>query len=160
MGKSRFQHAKFPFLPCQALCSEDWIETYTREQMFPGSLFHNKALPVCFQVESPTDKAGNFFCSNHWEGNSLSAQLFAQASPVADTPVSLRLGIDSSVIVWPVESCVWPVGPRCLQHSLVSVTRFLNIHSHTILWHLLCLLNVVYFLLLKQSVFGSMGYLG
>ncbi|XP_059129026.1 transcriptional activator Myb isoform X4 [Peromyscus eremicus] len=38
------------------------------------------------EVESPTDKAGNFFCSNHWEGNSLSAQLFAQASPVADTP--------------------------------------------------------------------------
>ncbi|XP_038195686.1 transcriptional activator Myb isoform X6 [Arvicola amphibius] len=38
------------------------------------------------EVESPTDKAGNFFCSNQWEGNSLSAQLFTQASPVADAP--------------------------------------------------------------------------
>ncbi|XP_005065883.1 transcriptional activator Myb isoform X1 [Mesocricetus auratus] len=38
------------------------------------------------EVESPTDKTGNFFCSNHWEGTSLSTQLFSQASPVADAP--------------------------------------------------------------------------
>uniref|UniRef100_A0AAA9SLG4 Transcriptional activator Myb n=1 Tax=Bos taurus TaxID=9913 RepID=A0AAA9SLG4_BOVIN len=38
------------------------------------------------EVESPTDKAGNFFCSNHWEGDSLNTQLFTQASPVADMP--------------------------------------------------------------------------
>nr|XP_048281295.1 transcriptional activator Myb isoform X3 [Myodes glareolus] len=50
------------------------------------------------EVESPTDKAGNFFCSNHWEGNSLSAQLFAQASPVADAPNILT----SSVLMTPV----------------------------------------------------------
>lgn len=41
-------------------------------------------------MESPTDKAGNFFCSNHWEGDSLNTQLFTQASPVADMPVSTR----------------------------------------------------------------------
>nr|XP_021512376.1 transcriptional activator Myb isoform X6 [Meriones unguiculatus] len=50
------------------------------------------------EVESPTDKAGNFFCSNHWEGNSLSTQLFAQASPVADAPNILT----SSVLMTPV----------------------------------------------------------
>ncbi|XP_037700087.1 transcriptional activator Myb isoform X3 [Choloepus didactylus] len=50
------------------------------------------------EVESPTDKAGNFFCSNHWEGESLNAQLFAQASPVADVPNILT----SSVLMTPV----------------------------------------------------------
>ncbi|XP_028633188.1 transcriptional activator Myb isoform X2 [Grammomys surdaster] len=50
------------------------------------------------EVESPTDKAGNFFCSNHWEENSLSTQLFAQASPVADAPNILT----SSVLMTPV----------------------------------------------------------
>uniref|UniRef100_A0A8C5W512 Transcriptional activator Myb n=1 Tax=Microcebus murinus TaxID=30608 RepID=A0A8C5W512_MICMU len=39
------------------------------------------------EVESPTDKAGNFFCSHHWEGDSLNTQLFTQTSPVADGPV-------------------------------------------------------------------------
>ncbi|XP_037018914.2 transcriptional activator Myb isoform X3 [Artibeus jamaicensis] len=38
------------------------------------------------EVESPTDKAGNFFCSSPWEAESLSTQLFPQASPVADVP--------------------------------------------------------------------------
>ncbi|XP_036901597.1 transcriptional activator Myb isoform X3 [Sturnira hondurensis] len=38
------------------------------------------------EVESPTDKAGNFFCSSQWEAESLSTQLFPQASPVADVP--------------------------------------------------------------------------
>ncbi|XP_045699207.1 transcriptional activator Myb isoform X2 [Phyllostomus hastatus] len=38
------------------------------------------------EVESPTDKAGNFFCSSHWEAESLNTQLFPQASPVADVP--------------------------------------------------------------------------
>nr|XP_020016498.1 transcriptional activator Myb isoform X2 [Castor canadensis] len=50
------------------------------------------------EVESPTDKAGNFFCSNHWEGDSLNTQLFAQASPVADAPNILT----SSVLMTPV----------------------------------------------------------
>ncbi|XP_026360636.1 transcriptional activator Myb isoform X2 [Ursus americanus] len=50
------------------------------------------------EVESPTDKAGNFFCSSHWEGESLNAQLFTQASPVADVPNILT----SSVLMTPV----------------------------------------------------------
>ncbi|XP_058528420.1 transcriptional activator Myb isoform X1 [Ochotona princeps] len=50
------------------------------------------------EVESPTDKAGNFFCSNHWEGDSLNTQLFPQASPVADAPNILT----SSVLMTPV----------------------------------------------------------
>uniref|UniRef100_A0A5F9DMW7 Transcriptional activator Myb n=1 Tax=Oryctolagus cuniculus TaxID=9986 RepID=A0A5F9DMW7_RABIT len=50
------------------------------------------------EVESPTDKAGNFFCSSHWEGDSLNAQLFPQASPVADAPNILT----SSVLMTPV----------------------------------------------------------
>ncbi|XP_052025333.1 transcriptional activator Myb isoform X1 [Apodemus sylvaticus] len=50
------------------------------------------------EVESPTDKTGNFFCSNHWEENSLSTQLFPQASPVADAPNILT----SSVLMTPV----------------------------------------------------------
>ncbi|XP_008820308.1 transcriptional activator Myb isoform X8 [Nannospalax galili] len=50
------------------------------------------------EVESPTDKVGNFFCSNHWEGDSLSTQLFPQASPVADAPNILT----SSVLMTPV----------------------------------------------------------
>ncbi|XP_054424919.1 transcriptional activator Myb isoform X7 [Pteronotus mesoamericanus] len=50
------------------------------------------------EVESPTDKAGNFFCSNHWEGESLNTQLFPQASPVADVPNILT----SSVLMTPV----------------------------------------------------------
>ncbi|XP_061062793.1 transcriptional activator Myb isoform X4 [Eubalaena glacialis] len=50
------------------------------------------------EVESPTDKAGNFFCSDHWEGESLNTQLFSQASPVADVPNILT----SSVLMTPV----------------------------------------------------------
>ncbi|XP_015427585.1 PREDICTED: transcriptional activator Myb isoform X2 [Myotis davidii] len=50
------------------------------------------------EVESPTDKAGNFFCSNHWEGENLNTQLFTQASPVADMPNILT----SSVLMTPV----------------------------------------------------------
>ncbi|XP_021029503.1 transcriptional activator Myb isoform X8 [Mus caroli] len=50
------------------------------------------------EVESPTEKSGNFFCSNHWAENSLSTQLFAQASPVADAPNILT----SSVLMTPV----------------------------------------------------------
>ncbi|XP_050015426.1 transcriptional activator Myb [Alexandromys fortis] len=64
--------------------------------------FHENGPPLLKkikqEVESPTDKAGNFFCSNHWEGNSLSTQLFAQASPVADAPNILT----SSVLMTPV----------------------------------------------------------
>ncbi|XP_047414344.1 transcriptional activator Myb isoform X2 [Sciurus carolinensis] len=50
------------------------------------------------EVESPTDKSGNFFCSSHWEGDSLNAQLFTQASPVAEAPNILT----SSVLMTPV----------------------------------------------------------
>uniref|UniRef100_A0A8C7BNC7 Transcriptional activator Myb n=1 Tax=Neovison vison TaxID=452646 RepID=A0A8C7BNC7_NEOVI len=50
------------------------------------------------EVESPTDKAGNFFCSNHWEGESLNTQLFTQTSPVTDVPNILT----SSVLMTPV----------------------------------------------------------
>ncbi|XP_044773270.1 transcriptional activator Myb isoform X8 [Neomonachus schauinslandi] len=50
------------------------------------------------EVESPTDKAGNFFCSSHWEGESLNTQLFPQASPVTDVPNILT----SSVLMTPV----------------------------------------------------------
>ncbi|KAM6181340.1 transcriptional activator Myb isoform 6-T6 [Erethizon dorsatum] len=50
------------------------------------------------EVESPTDKAGNFFCSNHWEGESLNTQLFTQVSQVVDAPNILT----SSVLMTPV----------------------------------------------------------
>ncbi|XP_063089047.1 transcriptional activator Myb isoform X2 [Cavia porcellus] len=50
------------------------------------------------EAESPTDKAGNFFCSNHWDGESLSTQLFTQASQVVDPPNILT----SSVLMTPV----------------------------------------------------------
>ncbi|XP_032750816.1 transcriptional activator Myb isoform X3 [Rattus rattus] len=50
------------------------------------------------EVDSPTEKSGNFFCSNHWEETNLSTQLFAQASPVADAPNILT----SSVLMTPV----------------------------------------------------------
>uniref|UniRef100_A0A8C2YLT7 Transcriptional activator Myb n=1 Tax=Chinchilla lanigera TaxID=34839 RepID=A0A8C2YLT7_CHILA len=50
------------------------------------------------EVESPTDKAGNFFCSNPWEGESLNTQLFTQASQVVDAPNILT----SSVLMTPV----------------------------------------------------------
>ncbi|XP_004401250.1 PREDICTED: transcriptional activator Myb isoform X8 [Odobenus rosmarus divergens] len=50
------------------------------------------------EVESPTDKAGNFFCSSHWEGESLNTQLFPQALPVTDVPNILT----SSVLMTPV----------------------------------------------------------
>uniref|UniRef100_A0A8C9HK92 Transcriptional activator Myb n=1 Tax=Piliocolobus tephrosceles TaxID=591936 RepID=A0A8C9HK92_9PRIM len=45
------------------------------------------------EVESPTDKSGNFFCSHHWEGDSLNTQLFTQTSPVADAPNILTSSI-------------------------------------------------------------------
>ncbi|XP_060632555.1 transcriptional activator Myb isoform X4 [Anolis sagrei] len=38
------------------------------------------------EVTSPTGKAGNFFCSNSWEGEGLNAQLFTYASPGEDVP--------------------------------------------------------------------------
>ncbi|XP_006834702.1 PREDICTED: transcriptional activator Myb isoform X8 [Chrysochloris asiatica] len=49
------------------------------------------------EVESPTDKVGDF-CSSHWEGESLNAQLFTQSSPVTDVPHILT----SSVLMTPV----------------------------------------------------------
>ncbi|KAM9261211.1 transcriptional activator Myb isoform 3-T3 [Cariama cristata] len=45
------------------------------------------------EVESPTDKAGNFFCSNHWEGENLNTQLFTHASAMEDVPNLLTSSI-------------------------------------------------------------------
>ncbi|XP_015713929.1 transcriptional activator Myb isoform X5 [Coturnix japonica] len=45
------------------------------------------------EVESPTDKAGNFFCSNHWEGENLNTQLFTHASTMEDVPNLLTSSI-------------------------------------------------------------------
>ncbi|KAM6323932.1 transcriptional activator Myb isoform 3-T3 [Aegotheles albertisi] len=50
------------------------------------------------EVESPTDKSGNFFCSNHWEGENLNTQLFTHASTMEDVPNLLT----SSVLKMPV----------------------------------------------------------
>nr|XP_034964813.1 transcriptional activator Myb isoform X1 [Zootoca vivipara] len=38
------------------------------------------------EVESPTGKAGNFFSSNHWEGEGLNTQLFTPVSAGEDVP--------------------------------------------------------------------------
>ncbi|XP_061479903.1 transcriptional activator Myb isoform X5 [Rhineura floridana] len=38
------------------------------------------------EVDSPTGKVGNFFCSNHWEGEGLNTQLFTHTSAVEDVP--------------------------------------------------------------------------
>ncbi|XP_014810872.1 PREDICTED: transcriptional activator Myb [Calidris pugnax] len=50
------------------------------------------------EVESPTDKAGNFFCSNHWEGENLNTQLFTHGSTMEDVPNLLT----SSILKMPV----------------------------------------------------------
>ncbi|XP_050172779.1 transcriptional activator Myb isoform X7 [Myiozetetes cayanensis] len=50
------------------------------------------------EVESPTDKGGNFFCSNHWEGENLNTQLFAPGSAMEDVPNLLT----SSILKMPV----------------------------------------------------------
>uniref|UniRef100_A0A8B9TA21 Transcriptional activator Myb n=1 Tax=Anas platyrhynchos TaxID=8839 RepID=A0A8B9TA21_ANAPL len=50
------------------------------------------------EVESPTDKAGNFFCSNHWEGENLNTQLFTHAPTMEDMPNLLT----SSILKMPV----------------------------------------------------------
>ncbi|KAM9563940.1 transcriptional activator Myb isoform 4-T4 [Guaruba guarouba] len=65
------------------------------------------------EVESPTDKAGNFFCSSHWEGENLNTQLFTHASTMEDVPNLLT----SSILKMPVAeedgSCHKTVaGPR------------------------------------------------
>ncbi|XP_030303350.1 transcriptional activator Myb isoform X7 [Calypte anna] len=50
------------------------------------------------EVESPTDKAGNFFCSNHWEEENLNTQLFTHTSAMEDVPNLLT----SSILKMPV----------------------------------------------------------
>ncbi|XP_051853770.1 transcriptional activator Myb isoform X7 [Antechinus flavipes] len=64
--------------------------------------FHENSPPLLKkikqEVESPTTKTGNFFCSNHWEGQNLNTQLFTQASPMEDVPNLLT----SSVLMMPV----------------------------------------------------------
>nr|XP_033795565.1 transcriptional activator Myb isoform X5 [Geotrypetes seraphini] len=50
------------------------------------------------EVESPTGKTGNFFCSNQWVGETLNSQLFAQSSVGEDVPNLLT----SSVLMMPL----------------------------------------------------------
>ncbi|XP_059691339.1 transcriptional activator Myb isoform X7 [Gavia stellata] len=50
------------------------------------------------EVESPTDKGGNFFCLNHWEGENLNTQLFTHTSTMEDVPNLLT----SSILKMPV----------------------------------------------------------
>ncbi|KAM6081807.1 transcriptional activator Myb isoform 3-T3 [Chlamydotis macqueenii] len=50
------------------------------------------------EVESPTDKAEKFFCSNHWEGENLNTQLFTHAATMEDVPNLLT----SSILKMPV----------------------------------------------------------
>ncbi|KAM9018110.1 transcriptional activator Myb isoform 6-T6 [Ara ararauna] len=77
------------------------------------------------EVESPTDKAGNFFCSSHWEGENLNTQLFTHASTMEDVPNLLT----SSILKMPVAeedgSCHKTVaGPR--NRPLTSPLQHLN----------------------------------
>ncbi|XP_074844846.1 transcriptional activator Myb isoform X3 [Carettochelys insculpta] len=66
------------------------------------SALHESGIPLVKkikqEVESPTGKAGNFFCSNHWEGENLNTQLFTHASTMEDVPNLLT----SSVLKMPV----------------------------------------------------------
>ncbi|XP_065256862.1 transcriptional activator Myb isoform X4 [Emys orbicularis] len=63
---------------------------------------HDSGIPLVKkikqEVESPTGKAGNFFCSNHWEGENLNTQLFTHTSTMEDVPNLLT----SSVLKMPV----------------------------------------------------------
>ncbi|XP_007484655.1 transcriptional activator Myb isoform X8 [Monodelphis domestica] len=83
---------------------EDLQDVIKQESDEPGivSGFHENGPPLLKkikqEVESPTTKAGNFFCSNHWEGENLNTQLFTQASPMEDVPNLLT----SSVLMMPV----------------------------------------------------------
>uniref|UniRef100_A0A8C0H9L7 Transcriptional activator Myb n=1 Tax=Chelonoidis abingdonii TaxID=106734 RepID=A0A8C0H9L7_CHEAB len=72
------------------------------------------------EVESPTGKAGNFFCSNHWEGENLNTQLFTHASTMED-------------VQWELQAFRYRCGiPDCLgkRHPLI---RELNLLTSSVL---------------------------
>uniref|UniRef100_G3UTZ9 Transcriptional activator Myb n=1 Tax=Meleagris gallopavo TaxID=9103 RepID=G3UTZ9_MELGA len=82
------------------------------------------------EVESPTDKAGNFFCSNHWEGENLNTQLFTHASSMEDVPNLLT----SSILKMPMSE------EEGSFHKTFAVPRNrplaspLQVTKHTLLW--------------------------
>ncbi|XP_029452473.1 LOW QUALITY PROTEIN: transcriptional activator Myb [Rhinatrema bivittatum] len=84
--------------------AEDLQEVIKQESDESGLVpeLHENELPLLKkikqEVESPTGKAGNFFCSNQWVGETLNTQLFAQTSTVEDVPNLLT----SSVLMLPL----------------------------------------------------------
>lgn len=79
-----------------------------------------------FQVESPTDKTGSFFCLNHWEGENLNAQLFTHTSAVEDVPVHIRV------------QTVEPSSCFILTCSQIQEKECLNILRREHLFHYAC----------------------
>ncbi|XP_009080145.1 PREDICTED: transcriptional activator Myb, partial [Acanthisitta chloris] len=80
---------------------QDVIKQESEESAIVAGL-HESGTPLLKkikqEVESPTDKAGNFFCSNHWEGENLNTQLFTHGSTMEDVPNLLT----SSILKMPV----------------------------------------------------------
>ncbi|XP_039563150.1 transcriptional activator Myb [Passer montanus] len=80
---------------------QDVIKQESEESAIVAGL-HESGPPLLKKIkqeaESPTDKAGNFFCSNHWEGENLNTQLFTPGSTMEDVPNLLT----SSILKMPV----------------------------------------------------------